>query len=328
MRTMRRVLPLSALLGQDGVRDALLLVAVDPRLGGVLLRGEKGTAKSTAARALASVLPPVEIDGEWREAPFETLPLGVSEDQLLGTLDLEHALREGRKRFEPGLLARAHGGVLYVDEVNLLEDHLVDLLLDVAACGVNVVAREGVHVEHPADFVLVGTMNPEEGDLRPQLLDRFGLCVEVEGVRDPSLRADIVERVLELERDPEGIRARFAAEEEALRGRVANGRRLLRAVRVDRELRLAAARLSIELGADGHRADLLVVKAAAAHAALEERTTVLPADFELAAGWVYPHRARRRPFEERPLDEETLRRAAQRALEAPEEVGEGKARRG
>lgn len=318
-------MPLPALVGQETVKQALLWLAVDPRLGGLLIRGDKGTAKSTAARGLARLLPPIVVDGEERAPPFETLPLGVTEDQLLGTLDLEHALREGEKRFQQGILGRVHRGVLYVDEVNLLDDHVVDLLLDVAASGVNVVAREGVSASHPAELMLVGTMNPEEGDLRPQLLDRFGLCVDLDGSSDPEVRAEIVGRVLAFERDPEAFRARWIEEEEALRARIAEARLLLPFVRVPPETTLAVARLSLSLDVAGHRADILTVKAAMAAAALDGSRVVRSRDIESAASLVYPHRLRRRPFDD-PQDETDLREAARRALE--EEPPPGKARAG
>jgi len=333
--------PFAALVGQDAVRQALVLLAVNPRLQGLLIRGEKGTAKSTAARGLARVLPSVKVNAGcpfgcpaarpavWctscrerqdvevieRAAAFETLPLGITEDQLLGTLDLEHALREGERRFEPGLLARANQGVLYVDEVNLLEDHLVDLLLDVAATGVNVVAREGVSMTHPAEFLLVGTMNPEEGDLRPQLLDRFGLCVELASVLDPGTRAEIVARCLDFERDPKSFSALFADEQRRITASITGARALLDQVEVERSWMEAAARLSLTLGVQGHRADILVIKAAATLAALDGRTRVSEADFETGATLAYPHRLRLRPFEQTAITMEELREQARAALE-------------
>ncbi len=322
-----RVMPLPALVGQERVTRALSLLAVDPRLGGVLLRGEKGTAKSTAARGLARVLPPVTDGGEERPAPFETLPLGVTEDQLLGTVDLEHALREGKKRFEPGLLARVHGGVLYVDEVNLLDDHIVDLLLDVAATGVNVVAREGVTASHPAELVLVGTMNPEEGDLRPQLLDRFGLCVDLAGVQDVETRAEVVTRVLAFEADREGFRRAWEDEERALRERIVRARELRPEVQVSPEVPRIAARMSLALGVQGHRADILLVRAAAAAAALEGRTEIEPADLDAASALVYPHRLRRRPFDDEAASADAIDAALRDAVEEEVEP-EGKARAG
>jgi Mg-chelatase subunit ChlI len=313
---MTGVLPFAALVGQDDLKLALQMLAVDPRLGGVLIRGQKGTAKSTAARAMASLLPLVRVNAGcrygcpadrrtvWcdecksqtkhetltREAGFETLPLGVTEDQLLGTLDLEHALRHGEQRFRPGILARVNQGVLYVDEVNLLDDHIVDLLLDVAAMGVNRVAREGVAVSHPAELMLVGTMNPEEGELRPQLLDRFGLCVEVTALSDPDERAEVVMRRLAFDADPEAFRARWQEEQDLIAQRIAEARDLCRKVAVERSFCLAAAELALELGVDGQRADVLLVKGAVTLAALAGQSDLRPDDLERAATVVLPHR--------------------------------------
>ncbi|MBI2565998.1 MAG: ATP-binding protein [Candidatus Schekmanbacteria bacterium] len=324
MRWQSRTYPFAALVGQDEVKQALVLLAVNPRLNGLLIRGEKGTAKSTAARGLASLLPAVQRNEGCRfgcaaarprswcdecvtRSPvpavpsppgFETLPLGITEDQLLGTMDLEQALKHGEKRFAPGLLARVNHGVLYVDEVNLLDDHIVDLLLDCAASGVNVVAREGVAIAHPADFLLVGTMNPEEGEIRPQLLDRFGLCVDIQGVGDPEVRAEIVERTLAFERDPEGFTEIWAEATAALSRTIAAAREKLAGMVPARRWLRAAALLSVSLGVDGHRADILMAKAAATLAAVAGRDQVEATDFEVAATFVYPHRLRRRPFEE------------------------------
>src|SRR5512147_162084 len=247
MTPKRPVYPFAALVGQERLKKALILNAVNPLIGGVLIRGEKGTAKSTAARGLAELLPPLAVvagcpfhcdpdkvemmcdhcrkrqaQGETlprrhRPMPVVDLPLGTTEDRLLGTIDLEKAIKSGEKHFEPGLLAAANRGILYVDEVNLLDDHLVDVLLDAAAMGVNVVEREGISFTHPARFILVGTMNPEEGELRPQLLDRFGLCVEVTGLHNIDARMDVVARRLAFEADPEAFAADWQGEQEALR---------------------------------------------------------------------------------------------------------------
>lgn len=313
---MSGVLPFTALVGQERLKLALQMLAVDPGLGGVLIRGEKGTAKSTAARALADLLPAVRVNAGchygcpadrpsvWcdecrernqhettlRQAGFETLPLGVTEDQLLGTLDLEHALSRGEQRFRPGILARVNQGVLYVDEVNLLDDHIVDLLLDVAAMGVNRVAREGIRVSHPAELMLVGTMNPEEGELRPQLLDRFGLCVEVTALTDPEERAEVVMRRLAFDAGPDAFRAQWQDEQAAITRRIAEARSLVRDVTVERAFCLAAAELSLELGVDGQRADVLLVKSAVTLAALDGRAELRLDDLERAAAVVLPHR--------------------------------------
>lgn len=337
-----RVLPFSAIVGQQELKRALLMLAVNPRLGGVLIRGEKGTAKSTAARGLASLLPPEranagcpygcpsDVPDVWcddcrrqpsleptlRRPPFESLPLGVTEDQLLGSMDLEHALRHGERRFSPGLLARVNRGVLYVDEVNLLEDHLVDLLLDVAAFGVNVVAREGVSVSHPSQFMLVGTMNPEEGELRPQLLDRFGLCTEVESLDDIEERGRIVHRSLAFEADPVAFRKQWRDAERKLAQKVVAARELLPSIVADESLCIAAARLSTEFGVHGHRADLLLVKGAATIAALEGRNVIEPIDFERVAPLALRHRLRRAPFEEVTVSSEEIVKRAREAVAA------------
>jgi magnesium chelatase subunit D len=324
--------PFVALVGQEPLRTALLLNAVSPAVGGALVRGEKGTAKSTAARGLVELLPPLRAvagcpfncdpEAPWAECPHcagaaehraaETavplvdLPLGATEDRVLGTLDFERALREGRRSFQPGLLARAHRGILYVDEVNLLPDHLVDVLLDAASSGWNVVQREGVALAHPARFLLVGTMNPEEGELRPQLLDRFGLMVEVAGPREPELRAEVVRRRLAFEADPAGFRSRWASEQEALRRQIAAGRAHLPQVVLDDGLLTIITRLCCEFEVDGLRADITLHKAACARAAFEGRTQVALEDVRAAAELVLPHRRRRRPFEQPQLDRERL----------------------
>ena len=324
--------PFAALVGQESLKTALLLNAIDPGIGGVLISGEKGTAKSTAARALAEIMPaqqvvvgcPFRCDpgtpdpkcthcGELAErpeadacAPFIDLPLGATEDRILGSLDFERALREGRRVFQPGLLAACHRGVLYVDEVNLLPDHLVDILLDVAASCVNVVQREGVEVVHPSRFLLIGTMNPEEGELRPQLLDRFGLMVEVAGPHDPETRVEVVRRRIAFDADPVAFASRWEAEQSALRVQIAAARRQLAGVTLDDELLILISRLCCEFGADGLRADIALYKASRASAALSGRTAVSEKDVRCAAVLVLPHRRRRRPFEKPGLDRQRL----------------------
>jgi magnesium chelatase subunit D len=289
-----RPFPFSAVAGMDDVKLALLLVAVDPRIGGVLLRGQKGSAKTTLARGLAALLP--------GGAPFAELPVGATEDRLVGTIDLTAAITEGRRRFEPGILAAAHGGVLYVDEVNLLPDHLVDVLLDVAASGVNRVEREGVSHTHPARFVLVGSMNPEEGELRPQLLDRFGLSVDVRAPTEPTVRAEAVRRRLAFDADPEGFAARWEAEEAALRARLGAAA----PAAVDDELLAGISALCAAVGAEGLRADLVIARAAAALAGLEGRAVATPDDVGRVAPLALAHRARRNPFDDHGLAPETL----------------------
>ncbi|MFI1831512.1 putative cobaltochelatase [Streptomyces sp. NPDC020412] len=323
--------PFTALVGQDDLRLALLLNAVSPRVGGVLVRGEKGTAKSTAVRALSALLPGIAVvagcrfscepaapdpdcpdgphepgPGAVRAARMVELPVGASEDRLVGALDIERALAEGVKSFEPGLLADAHRGILYVDEVNLLHDHLVDVLLDAAAMGASYVEREGVSVRHAARFLLVGTMNPEEGELRPQLLDRFGLTVEVAASREPDQRVEVVRRRLAYDDDPVAFAAEWAAEEQALRDRVTAARALLPRVRLgDAALRqIAATCAAFEV--DGMRADIVMARTATALAAWAGRDEVLAEDVRQAALLALPHRRRRNPFDAPGLDEDKL----------------------
>ncbi|MEU9022609.1 putative cobaltochelatase [Actinomadura sp. NPDC048394] len=333
-RRARARYPFSAVVGMDDLKLALLINAVSPGVGGVLVRGEKGTAKSTIVRALAGLLPPVPVvpgcrfscdpadpdpscpdgpDGphaaggaEARAARLVELPVGASEDRLTGSLDIERALTEGVKAFEPGLLAAAHRGVLYVDEVNLLHDHLVDLLLDAAAMGESYVEREGVSVRHAARFLLVGTMNPEEGELRPQLLDRFGLTVEVAATRDPAERAEVVRRRLRFEDDPDGFAAAFAEDEADLANRIAAARDRLPAVELtDAALRqITAVCASFEV--DGLRADLVTARAAIALAAWHGRDAVTADDVRTAARLALPHRRRRDPFDAPGLDRQKL----------------------
>ncbi|MFF5978130.1 putative cobaltochelatase [Streptomyces olindensis] len=323
--------PFTAVVGQDDLRLALLLNAVSPAVGGVLVRGEKGTAKSTAVRALSALLPEVPVvpgcrfscdpaspdpgcpdgpheagGGVERPARMVELPVGASEDRLVGALDIERALSEGVKAFEPGLLADAHRGILYVDEVNLLHDHLVDLLLDAAAMGASYVEREGVSVRHAARFLLVGTMNPEEGELRPQLLDRFGLTVEVAASREPDQRVEVVRRRLAYDDDPAAFAARWAEEEAEVRARIVAARALLPSVRLgDGALRqIAATCAAFEV--DGMRADIVMARTATALAAWAGRTDVLAEDVRQAALLALPHRRRRNPFDAPGLDEDKL----------------------
>ena len=297
--------PLSAVVGQDDLKLALLLHAVDPKLGGVLIRGEKGSGKSTAARALATLM--------GGGAPFVELPIGATEDRVVGTLDLEGALLEGRSRLRPGLLAAAHGGVLYVDEVNLLADHLVDVLIDAAAFGINRIERDGLTAEHPSRFVLVGSMNPEEGELRPQLLDRFGLAVEVRAPRDPELRTEVVRRRLAFDADPAGFAERFAADEESLRTAIANAAALAADVVVPDEVLAFTSRLCAELDAEGLRADLVLARGVAALAALDGRKEATADDVARLAPLALAHRRRRGPLDAPGLAPEELADALDRA---------------
>jgi magnesium chelatase subunit D len=335
--------PFSAIVGMDELRLGLVLNAVSPGIGGVLVRGEKGTAKSTMVRALAAILPDVEVvagcrfscdpaapdpgcpDGPHepgagsvtRPARLVELPVGASEDRLVGALDIERALTEGVKAYEPGLLAAAHRGVLYVDEVNLLHDHLVDLLLDAAALGTCYVERDGVSVRHAARFLLVGTMNPEEGELRPQLLDRFGLTVEAAAPRDPALRGEVVRRRLAYDAEPAAFAVRWQDAESALASRIVAAQALLPEVALpDATLRQVAS-VCAAFDVDGMRADLVTARAAIAHAAWEGRGEVTSVDVRAAARLALPHRRRRQPFDAPQLDEEELDRALAGADEDP-----------
>jgi magnesium chelatase subunit D len=296
--------PFVAVVGMEDVKLALLIGAVEPRLGGVLMRGEKGSAKTTLARGLAALMP-----GE-PAPPFVELPIGATEDRVVGTLDLSAVLRGGEQRFAPGLLAAADGGLLYVDEVNLLPDHLVDVLLDVAVSGLNRVERDGVSVQHASRFFLVGSMNPEEGELRPQLLDRFGLAVEVASSPDPLERAEAVRRRLEFDADPAGFVASFAGETETLAAQLSS----CVPATVPLPIIEVAARMAVSLGADGLRADLSLCRAAAAFAGLQGRSEALVYDLRTVAALVLGHRRRRGPFDSPGVTSEELDEALESAL--------------
>jgi magnesium chelatase subunit D len=330
--------PFTAVVGAEAMQLALILNAVSPAIGGVLVRGEKGTAKSTAVRGLAALLPEVAVvtgcrfgcdpaavepdcpDGPHpnpvtsaRPARLVELPVGASEDRVVGSLDLERALSEGVRAFEPGLLAGAHRGILYVDEVNLLADHLVDVLLDASAMGRNHVERDSVSVSHPARFVLIGSMNPEEGELRPQLLDRFGLTVDVTASRDPKTRVEVVRRRLAADADPTGFAEQWAAAERTLAAQIVTARALLPQVRLPDSALRQIAEVCAAFDVDGMRADIVTARAAAAHAAWQGRTTVVAEDVRSAALLALPHRKRRNPFDEPGLDTEALDDALDRA---------------
>ena len=325
------IYPFTAIVGQDKMKLALMLNVINPGLSGVLIRGEKGTAKSTAVRALADILPeiPVFCDDPFQLDPnqeldtyreirrtlqLETpktdppttlrkvrvveLPVGATEDRVVGTLDLEHALKKGEKRVEPGILAQAHRNILYVDEVNLLDDHVVDVLLDSAAMGVNTIEREGISFSHPARFTLVGTMNPEEGELRPQLLDRFGLCVNIEGIQAAEMRVTIMQRRAAFDLDPETFAGQWQAESEALAQRILGAQDLYPKVHIEEKLLFEIALYCLEVGVDGHRGDIIMLKAAKTLAAFDGRDTVVSSDIESAAALVLPHRVRRQPLME------------------------------
>ena len=326
------VYPFTAIVGQEDMKLSLILNVINPALGGVLIKGEKGTAKSTAVRALAELLPAMKAvhgckfhcdpsepnlmcdDCAAKYAAGEMLtaddvkmrvielPVSATEDRVVGTLDIEHAIKYGEKKFEPGILALANRNILYVDEINLLDDHVVDVLLDAAAMGINTVEREGVSYSHPARFVLVGTMNPEEGDIRPQLLDRFGLSVVVTGEHEAEQRVEVIKRRLSYENDADKFIAQWKKEQEALADKIMQARKLLPEVNVTDELLTLVARLAVELGVDGHRADITVIKTALTLAAFAGRKEASREDIKTAARLVLPHRMRRRPFEEGQLD--------------------------
>jgi Mg-chelatase subunit ChlI len=333
---MPPIFPFTAIVGQERMRRALILNAVDTRIGGVLIRGERGTAKSTAARALAALLPSVRVVNDcrfgcdpdkpstWcteckerftgvtnvpyhvRTTSFVNLPVSATEDRVVGTLDIEQAIQKGERHFEPGVLANANRGLLYIDEVNLLDDHVVDVLLDSAAMGVNMVEREGISFTHPARFILVGTMNPEEGELRPQLLDRFALSVDIVGIRDARERVMIMERNIAFEQDADAFRHQFMPKEEELSHRIERGRELIGQVtHTSRDL-LSIAALTASLNVDGHRADLVILKAARAQAAFEGRTKINDHDIALAAELALPHRIKRTPFQQAEMTTEQL----------------------
>ncbi|KAF5078046.1 hypothetical protein DSECCO2_143920 [anaerobic digester metagenome] len=336
LRTLHYTLPFTAIVGQQQMKLALVLNAINPRIGGVLIRGEKGTAKSTAVRALADVLPEIpvmqgcpfscdpgdpdsycpicsgmanngdQITQTTRSVRVVTLPLGATEDRVVGTLDLKRAIKEGIAALDPGILAAAHRGILYIDEVNLLDDHIVDILLDAAAMGVNTVEREGISVSHPSRFILVGTMNPEEGELRPQLLDRFGLMVTVEGIADPEERMLVIEAAEAWDGNPEALRLEHGEELNSLRASILAARDILPEVEIEKGLVRQIISACLNLGITTHRAEITVVRTAKTIAAFRGRKSVIPADVREAIALALPHRMRKRPFEEPDIDPDVL----------------------
>lgn len=352
---MAPIFPFTAIVGQDKMKRALVLNAISPAIGGVVIRGERGTAKSTAVRALAALLPEIEVVADCpfncdpnaqsnlcdycqvrvdrgetlpvasRQIRVVDLPVSATEDRVVGTLDIEQAIKRGEKRFEPGVLASANRSVLYVDEVNLLDDHVVDLLLDSAAMGVNVVEREGISFSHPAHFILVGTMNPEEGELRPQLLDRFGLCVEIEGIKDPEQRMLILERRIDFEREPDMFFERWESSEEGLSERIVHARTALPSVRYTADNLYTIAQLTSDLGVDGHRADITILKAGLANAAFEGRTQINEIDILTAAELALPHRMKRRPLQDTDGELRALHERLEEARREAEEEAERRA---
>jgi magnesium chelatase subunit D/magnesium chelatase subunit I len=281
--------PFSAIVGQEKMKNALFLCNIDPTIGGVLIRGEKGTAKTTAVRGLAHLLPESEV---------VELPLGATEDRVVGSIDIDRALRTGEKKFEPGILSHAHENILYIDEVNLLEDHIVDIILDAAAMGVNYVEREGISYSHPSRFVLVGTMNPEEGDLRPQLIDRFGLSVEVTAERDAALRTEVMKRRLAYEKDPAAFCLQYEKADTLLRETLSAARDIISAVEVPEPMYEQVTQIALRAEVDGHRADITILKAGTCFAALRGSLIVEDSDIRKAAELALPHRMRRTPFDE------------------------------
>lgn len=336
MADRHTLFPFSAIMGQERMKQGLIFNVINPSIGGVLIRGEKGTAKSTAVRSLAALLPernviegcrcncgPSNVSGlciecidsgrtspttPTKRVPMEVveLPLNATEDRVAGTLDIEKALREGTQQFEPGILARANGNILYVDEVNLLDDHIVDMLLDVAAMGVNHVEREGVSFRHQSRFVLVGTMNPEEGDIRPQLLDRFGIVVDVCAQRNTDERMEIVQRRLAYDNDPVSFTRRWTGDDTDLRKAIVSALERSASVTVDTSQLRLTSEICIEAGVDGHRADIAIIKTACAKAAFEGRDHTNREDILDAALFALPHRTRRKPFEEATFDHSFL----------------------
>lgn len=332
----RVIFPFTAIVGQERMLRALVLNAVDARIGGVLIRGERGTAKSTAARALAELLPPVEVVEDCRfgcdphspitwctecreraheneplpvtikRTAFINLPVSATEDRVVGTLDIEKAIQKGERHFEPGILASTNRGLLYIDEVNLLDDHVVDILLDSAAMGMNIVEREGISFTHPSRFILVGTMNPEEGDLRPQLLDRFALSVEIRGILETRQRVKIMERNIAFESDPGAFRTSWLSKEKELSDRIEKGRHILEKVTYSSRDLLVIADLTSSLEVDGHRADLVILKTARAQAAFDGREAITPHDIALAAELALPHRVKAGPFRQSEMGVQAL----------------------
>jgi magnesium chelatase subunit I len=326
-KTTRRVFPFTAIVGQEEMKLALLLNVIDPYIGGVMIMGDRGTGKSTTIRALADLLPEIDVvagdpfnshpteyelmSDEVREkleqnqeilaiqkkVPMIDLPLGATEDRVCGTIDIEKALSEGVKAFEPGLLAKANRGILYVDEVNLLDDHLVDVLLDSAASGWNTVEREGISIRHPARFVLVGSGNPEEGELRPQLLDRFGMHAEIRTVKEPPLRVQIVEQRAEFDQNPHPFLDKYQPEQEALQAKIVKAQTLLPSVNMDYDLRVKISEVCSRLDVDGLRGDIVSNRAAKAIAALEGRAEVTLDDIKRTIALCLRHRLRKDPLE-------------------------------
>ncbi len=332
----KNILPFTAIVGQDQMKQALILNAINQRIGGVLIRGEKGTAKSTAVRALAEILPVIEIvkgcpfncnpaneqelcdicnekiqhgenvDTLNKKVQVITLPLGSTEDRVIGTIDIERAIKEGIKALEPGILAAVNRGILYIDEVNLLDDHVVDVLLDSAAMGVNVVEREGISLSHPAKFILIGTMNPEEGELRPQMLDRFGLQVTVEGIADVDDRVAIVRVADAFEIDPYAFMQQYEPEQKRLTEKIVTAKAILPRVKISDEIVRKIAQTCVDMGVMTHRAEITIVRTAKTIAAFNGREEVTVEDVREAMALALPHRMRKKPFEDPRVDQQKI----------------------
>jgi Mg-chelatase subunit ChlI len=339
---MKYIYPFSAIVGQELMKKALVINIIDSTIGGVLIRGEKGTAKSTAVRALAALLPsrkavkdckfgcsPDDIhklcfqcketynqkgalDFEYRKIKVVNLPVGATEDRVVGTIDIEKVLKEGEKSFEPGILAEANRGILYIDEVNLLSDHLVDVILDSAAMGENYIEREGISFSHPSRFVLIGTMNPEEGELRPQLLDRFGLCVEISGIKNVDKRIEVIKRRKEFEQSPENFIKKWEKADSHLKEKIISAQNILEKVTISDLMLRIIAQISIDLNVDGHRADIIMEKTAKALAAFYGETKVTESHIREASKMVLPHRMRKNPFEELQVEHDIIETAIQK----------------
>ncbi len=349
---MSSIFPFTAIVGQTRMKNALILNAINPKIGGVLIRGERGTAKSTAARALAALLPEIDVfvDSPFNDDPYDPdtwsdwakerqanneplktskhrirfvdLPVSATEDRVVGTLDIELAIKKGERHFEPGVLAAANRGLLYVDEVNLLDDHVVDLLLDSAAMGVNVVEREGISFSHPARFMFVGTMNPEEGDLRPQLLDRFALCVDIQSIADSSQRMDILEHTLKFETNSNQFYNEWHPKEQDLADQITRARKLLAEVVYTRRDMYTIAELMSEMRVDGHRADIVILKTAIAHAAYNDRKKLNRLDILVGAELALPHRLKRQPFQDTTVQFQELAERLEQIRQEATEQGE------
>ena len=327
----RILFPFSAIVGQDKMKTALILNAINPSIGGVLIRGERGTAKSTAVRSLATLLPDQdivkgcqfgcdpnepdsmctecrkkyqskEIEKVTRKMRVVELPVSSTEDKVVGTLDISEAIKSGDKKFDPGVLAEANRNILYVDEVNLLNDHIVDVLLDAAAMGLNTVEREGISFSHPSNFILIGTMNPEEGDLRPQLLDRFGLCVSIEGIDDPDVRLEIIKRKMDFDKDPVSFKKRFEPSDDEIRDRIIEAKKILPEVTIGDEILRKIVNICIDSGVDGHRGDIAMMKVSSTLAAYRGRKEVTAEDLRDTADMVLLHRMKKTPFSDMKLD--------------------------